>query len=173
MRKNQGGPSRGAPGGIVLNPYLIGYPAYEHWSGYIPYVYWQGNPPADIAARALDIAQKSLDRYFPGVDAKDLEIWMNSTRNFGGHFAPAIREALRRNGVGAFRENDYFVDEAWDLSDGQYSQSERVAMELSLASDGFHQWRDTLEPLSVLELMDVAAGVTGIEVRHPLSAGTN
>ena len=92
--------------------------------------------------------QQAVDRYYPGVDIRTQQFWMNSTRNFGGHFAPAIVDALRRNGALHFRENDYSLDEAWKLSGEQKSQSELVSGELANGNefgdlhDGGNPWAD-------------------------------
>ena len=229
MHKNAGLPGARTPTGIALNPYLIGYPAYEHWQGYVPYVYWQGNPPASIAAMALEtvtlgmqrtfpgidvselevwmnstrnfggyfapehwqgyvpyvywqgnppasIAAMALEtvtlgmqRTFPGIDVSELEVWMNSTRNFGGYFAPPIARALSDRGMASIRENDYSLDENWDLGDGLNSASEAAVRQIVTAEPAarFEAWRRALVLLELDEFLDVARWDPDIDVVEP------
>jgi len=166
MRKNNGIPEDGGVRGIVLNPYLIGYPTYEHWQGNIPYVYWQGNPPELIANRAFEVARTAVTRYFPGEDIRSKEVWVNSTRNFGGFFAPAIVQSLRSIGFSLFRENDYSLDENWDREDGAWSQSELVFDALLWASENrqFELWKNSLEKMTLSELLEVFSEIPGIKM---------
>ena len=169
MHKNAGLPGARTPTGIVLNPYLIGYPAYEHWKGYVPYVYWQGNPPASIAAMALETATLGMQRTFPGVDLSGLEVWMNSTRNFGGYFAPSIAWALSDRGMALIRENDYSLDENWDLGDGVNSASEVAVRQIVTAESTarFEAWRRSLVLLELDEFLDVARWDPDVDVVEP------
>lgn len=169
MHKNAGLPGARTPTGIALNPYLIGYPAYEHWQGYIPYVYWQGNPPASIAAMALETATLGMQRTFPGIDVSGLEVWMNSTRNFGGYFAPPIARALSDRGMASIRENDYSLDENWDLDDGLNSASEVAVRQIITAEPAarFEAWRRALVLLEFDEFLDVARWDPDIDVVEP------
>lgn len=169
MHKNAGLPGARTPTGIALNPYLIGYPAYEHWQGYIPYVYWQGNPPASIAAMALETVTLGMQRTFPGIDVSGLEVWMNSTRNFGGYFAPPIARALSDRGMASIRENDYSLDENWDLDDGLNSASEVAVRQIITAEPAarFEAWRRALVLLEFDEFLDVARWDPDIDVVEP------
>ena len=169
IRKNAGLPGGRTPTGIALNPYLTGYPAYEHWKGYVPYVYWQGNPPASIADMALETATLGMQRTFPGVDVSGLEVWMNSTRNFGGYFAPSIARALSDRGMASIRENDYSLDENWDLGDGVDSPSEVAVRQIVTAEPTarFEAWRRSLVLLELDEFLDVARWDPDIDVFEP------
>ena len=169
MRKNAGLPGARTPTGIALNPYLIGYPAYEHWKGYVPYLYWQGNPPASIADMALETVTLGMQRTFPGVDVSGLEVWMNSTRNFGGYFAPSIAQALSDRGVASIRENDYSLDENWDLGDGVNAPSEVAVRQIVTAQPAarFEAWRRSLVLLEFDEFLDVARWDPDIDVFEP------
>ena len=169
MHKNAGLPGGRTPTGIALNPYLIGYPAYEHWQGYIPYVYWQGNPPASIADRALETVALGMQRTFPGVDVSGLEVWMNSTRNFGGYFAPPIARALSDRGMASIRENVYSLDENWDLDDGLNSASEVAVRQIVTAQPAarFEAWRRSLVLLELDEFLDVARWDPDVDVVEP------
>ena len=169
MRKNAGLPGARTPTGIALNPYLIGYPAYEHWKGYVPYVYWQGNPPASIADMALETVTLGMQRTFPGVDVSGLEVWMNSTRNFGGYFAPPIAQALSDRGMASIRENDYSLDENWDLGDGVNAPSEVAVRQIVTAQPAarFEAWRRSLVLLEFDEFLDVARWDPDIDVFEP------
>ena len=169
MHKNAGLPGGRTPTGIALNPYLIGYPAYEHWKGYVPYVYWQGNPPASIADMALETATLGMQRTFPGVDVSGLEVWMNSTRNFGGYFAPSIAQALSDRGMASIRENDYSLDENWDLGDGVNAPSEVAVRQIVTAQPAarFEAWRRSLVLLEFDEFLDVARWDPDIDVFEP------
>ena len=169
MHKNAGLPGARTPTGIALNPYLIGYPAYEHWKGYVPYVYWQGNPPASIADMALETATLGMQRTFPGVDVSGLEVWMNSTRNFGGYSAPSIARALSDRGMASIRENDYSLDENWDLGDGVNAPSEIAVRQIVTAEPAarFEAWRRSLVLLEFDEFLDVARWDPDIDVFEP------
>lgn len=169
MHKNAGLPGARTPTGIALNPYLIGYPAYEHWKGYVPYLYWQGNPPASIADMALETVTLGMQRTFPGVDVSGLEVWMNSTRNFGGYFAPSIAQALSDRGVASIRENDYSLDENWDLDDGVNAPSEVAVRQIVTAQPAarFEAWRRALVLLEFDEFLDVARWDPDIDVFEP------
>ena len=169
MRKNAGLRGGRTPTGIALNPYLIGYPAYEHWKGYVPYVYWQGNPPASIADMALETVTLGMQRTFPGVDVSGLEVWMNSTRNFGGYFAPSIAQALSDRGIASIRENDYSLDENWDLGDGVNAPSEVAVRQIVTAEPAarFEAWRRSLVLLEFDEFLDVARWDPDIDIVEP------
>ena len=169
MHKNAGLPGARTPTGIALNPYLIGYPAYEHWQGYVPYLYWQGNPPASIADRALETTTLGMQRTFPGVDVSGLEVWVNSTRNFGGYFAPSIAQALSDRGVASIRENDYSLDENWDLGDGVNAPSEVAVRQIVTAKPAarFEAWRRSLVLLEFDEFLDVARWDPDVDVFDP------
>lgn len=169
MHKNAGLPGGRTPTGIALNPYLIGYPAYEHWKGYVPYVYWQGNPPASIADMALETVTLGMQRTFPGVDVSGLEVWMNSTRNFGGYFAPSIAQAISDRGMASIRENDYSLDENWDLGDGVNAPSEVAVRQIVMAQPAarFEAWRRALVLLEFDEFLDVARWDPDIDIFEP------
>lgn len=105
--------------GVILNPYLISNPFYESRYGYLPFVYWQGNTVDNIWKNMLSAVNGAIAAYFPGLRTENLNVWLNSSLNFGG---PDREKLLRQNisasGLKRITLNNLSVDEVWDLSDG-------------------------------------------------------
>ena len=152
--------------GVAMNPYLMAYPLYESYMGYIPYVYWQGNPPQDIASGMARVVNDALRIYFPAYSLQDSQVWLNSTRNFGGFFVPEIKASLQRSGLKNLRENDYGIDENWlpDSPDKSFSVQLVDDFLNNISPAELREWNRGLVPLSVQEAIRVIDNIPGIKV---------
>ena len=162
MHKNNAsflGSSDGTLHGVSLNPYLISHPFYECRFGYIPFVYWQGNPQQSIIDKLERQVQSAIISYFPETNFKDLNFWINSSVNFGGpEKASSLKNALQLIGLKNFRQNDYSVDEVWDLKDGLNAPCETRAAELTkgYSVEFLKKWEEALLPLLPKDLSEIS-----------------
>lgn len=141
---------------ITLNPYLIGHPFFESYSGRIPLLYWQGNPASSTVARMKQTVQKGLDVYFPGYIWSDISVLVNSSNNFGGaDAAKQMEQVLLKEGYKC-RLGSINVDEVWNAADGMDSPCERHLLTLIDEGADVKEISKKLEPLGLEELQVIA-----------------
>jgi hypothetical protein len=141
--------------GIILNPYLISNPVFESRFGYIPYVYWQGNSSDSIIKEMESTVKTALTAYFPGNDLDKLNIWINSSLNFGGYErALALENSLKKRGFKNVKTNNYTADEVWNTADGFNAPCELKTKLLlkTTSAEALKIWNNGLKPLSVSDL---------------------
>lgn len=162
IQKNRGGPEEAEMQvrGVCLNPYLISHPLHELRAGYVPLLYWQGNPAASTVGRVHSVVITAVNRFLPNCRTDDLVFHINSSRNCGGAFAAdALKQALIADGITKFKENDYSIDEVWDPTDGVTAPCECVAQQ-DLASDtavNIRQWYESLKPLAPKDIEQLSS----------------
>jgi hypothetical protein len=145
--------------GIILNPYLISNPVFESRFKYIPLVYWQGNPAKVISKEVTEDVKGAISSYFPDVKLENLDIWLNSSRNFGGaERVNKLKRLLESEGFADIKSNDCSFDEIWNPSDGMHSPCEIKAQDLlhTTTPQGLKEWNAQLVPLAPLDLIDLA-----------------
>lgn len=149
--------------GIIFNPYLISHPIMELKKGYMPLLYWQlvgANYTVDNLENNIF---KYIKEFYPETDFKRLNLWLNSTRNFGAEWsANNLKKELIKKGYTRIIENDYQVDEVWDLSDNAESPSELLYKEMveNIGFKNLKVWKQSLIPL---EIKDIST-FSGIEI---------
>jgi hypothetical protein len=143
--------------GIVLNPYLMAYPAQEFRAGYVPIIYFQVVPAQSTLADIGKVLAPALAKYFPERQLDRSRVWVNSSKNFGGRFfgEPYVAE-LHRLGFKTIRINDYDKDEQWAPADGQESISEKLAAEEAdrTEPDRLTTWARKRAPLTLEEFRE-------------------
>ncbi len=147
--------------GIVINPYLIGHPAYEIANGYLPIMLWQGNTDGNKIVNELVrvIGKGAVEKYFPNINFNNLNFWIDYTNNFGGDFqAQEIKQALLESGVsqGKIVENNYLIDEVWDPSNGMDAPAEQIAVDI-VEKNSMQPMKDKYAALSALSIEDLIA----------------
>jgi hypothetical protein len=155
--------------GIALNPYLLSHPGYESRKGFIPVNYWQGNSALTTVARLLTTTKKAVADFFPAIDIKQLDFWVNSSRNFGGaEAAEELITSLQSNGLSQQQQNNYSVDEVWDLADGMDAICEKIVTELSAATSPaeYRTWIQGQAPLSMQDLTSIIQNFPTIQFEH-------
>jgi hypothetical protein len=153
--------------GVILNPYLISNPVFESRFKYIPLVYWQGNPPKITSKELTEDVKGAISSYFPDVKLGNLDIWLNSSRNFGGaERANKLKRLLESEGFTDINSNDCSFDEIWDPSDGMHSPCETKAQELlkTVTPQDLKEWDSRLVPLAPMDLVDLAHRFPAISV---------
>ena len=155
--------------GVCFNPYLTSHPWFELYTGYVPLLYWQGNPAASTVSRAKSVAFAAVRHFFPTVDVNKLVCHLNSSRNCGGEFfATPLKETLDSQGFSTIRENDYSQDEVWDLRDGLNSPCELIAQELVTSSElkSARAWFKSAVPLTPEDILELAKLFPEFEVER-------
>jgi hypothetical protein len=147
------------PRGVAINPYLLSHPAYEISKGYIPLHYWQLNPPQNTVDRLKTMVNKAVADYYPALKFAELNMWVNSSNNFGAAAAAGnLINSLKANGFSNIKENDYSKDEIWNPNDGLQAPNELIVNEL--VNEGtlskFKSEVKTLRPLTLNEFIQVA-----------------
>ncbi len=106
--------------------------------------------------------------YYPETKSKNLKLWLNSTRNFGASWsAKNLKNELKEKGYSNFINNNYQVDEVWDLSDNVASPSELLYNEVN-GSYGFENlklWNDSLIPLDIDDFKSMSILFGGFDVQ--------
>jgi hypothetical protein len=170
LARNPPRPARdGVFNGLRMNPYLIGHPSIEAWNGEVPVVFWQGNPPDAMIARAQRLADTVAAAYFPDVVRKDLGLAINVTRNFGGvdvgrNLAAAAAQGWRHGEVVV---GDASVDEVWNPADGMHAPGERLAAQLIAAKNvgEFQTWSRRAKPLAEADFVAMRRHLPGLQVQ--------
>ena len=152
------------PSGLSINPYLLSHPVYESYKGYVPFSYWQLNPPQSTANNINAAIKKAFQLYFPDVSFNQLSCWVNSSRNFGGEQAARnLITELRAGGFTAIRTNDYKEDEVWNPWNGMNAPCEKIASELS-QNKAMFQWNQNLKRMDAEDLIKVSKECPGVNV---------
>lgn len=153
--------------GIVFNPYLISHATIELKKGFVPLLYWQlVGAHYTVNAFENDL-YKAIKHFYPKTNAKKLKLWLNSTRNFGAEWsANNLRKELIKKGYTNFIENNYQVDEVWDLLDGVDAPSELLYKEIknSYGFENLKQWNNSLTPLTISDIEELSKIFGGFEV---------
>ncbi|WP_299553800.1 hypothetical protein [Seonamhaeicola sp.] len=153
--------------GVIFNPYLIAHPTIELKKGFVPLLYWQLVGAQYTVYNMENDLLKAIDHFYPGTDAKKMTLWLNSTRNFGAKWsANNLKEELTKKGYTNFIENNYEVDEVWDLSDGVNSPSELLFKEVkgSCGFENLKEWNDSLAPLTIEDLKKISNLFEGFQL---------
>ena len=154
--------------GVVFNPYLISHPVIEAKKGFIPLLYWQLVGAKYTVDRLENNVFKAIKYYYPNTKTQNLKFWLNSTRNFGASWsAENLKKELLKKEYSNFIENDYSVDEVWDLSDGVESSSELLYKDISnsFGFDNLKIWNDSLIPLTILDIEKTSKKFGGFKVQ--------
>ena len=141
--------------GIIFNPYLIAHPNIELKKGFVPLLYWQLVGAQYTVYNMENDLLKVINYYYPDTDSKKLMLWLNSTRNFGAKWsADNLRKELTKKGYTNFIENNYEVDEVWDVLDGEDAPSELLYNDVK-NTYGFkklREWKSSLTPLTIEDI---------------------
>lgn len=160
--------------GVCVNPYLVGHPLYESFTGRVPLLYWQGIPAAQTVARLHSVVQPALTAHSQELKVELLTVRLNTSNNCGGgELAAGLRTALIKAGFGPLEENTPTADEVWDPHDGVTSPVERVALDLSASGllDEFRSLRTRSRALTTEELRAISAAYPALRVRSLVSPG--
>jgi hypothetical protein len=155
--------------GIVLDPYLIGNPGFESRFGYLPFVYWQGNPGTSIIKNMEATVNTALSVYFSKMRLSSLNIWVNSSLNFGAaERAEGLRSALEVRGFNNIKVNDCSMDEVWNPADGINAPCElnTEALLKTTTSRSYKKWNDSLNALTIGDISNLSKKVPAILFRQ-------
>ncbi|QTD37642.1 hypothetical protein JL193_16495 [Polaribacter batillariae] len=153
--------------GVIFNPYLIAHPTIEMKKGFVPLLYWQLVGANYTVYNMENDLLKAIKHYYPQTNPKKLKLWLNSTRNFGAKWsANNLKKELTKKGYTNFVENNYEVDEVWDLSDEVDSPSEKLFKEIdkTYGFDNLKKWRNSLKSLSIEDMKELSELFGGFEV---------
>lgn len=153
--------------GVVFNPYLISHPVIEAQMGYVPLLYWQLVGANYTVHNFEHNALTAIKHFFPETKAKNLKLWLNSTRNFGGAWsADNLKKELVSNGFSNFTENNYTVDEVWNLSDGVNAPCELLFQEIKhgIGFKELKKWNDSIQPLTITDIKELTQLIGEINV---------
>jgi len=157
----------GAPVGIALNPYLISHTIYESEIGYIPPLFWQGNPAAVTVERMRRTVTDAIAYYFPSVKFDSLRIWVNCTNNFGtSEHAISLIEEIGKAPHGVIETNDYTIDEVWNPTDGMNAPVETVAVNIVTFSSylQLQAWDNQLSALTLNDLEVIPSHLPSVTI---------
>ncbi len=153
--------------GIIFNPYLIAHPIIEAKKGYVPLLYWQLVGANYTVYNMENDLFKAVKHFYPKTNMESLKLWLNSTRNFGAIWsATNLKKELTKKGYSNIIDNNYQVDEVWDLSDGVESPSELLFKEVN-ASYGFEnlkKWNNSLKPITIEDIKTLSKIFGGFQV---------
>lgn len=153
--------------GVIFNPYLIAHPTIELKKGFVPLLYWQLVGANYTVYNFENDLCKAIKHFYPKTNIKTLKLWLNSTRNFGAKWsANNLKKELTKKRYTNFIENDYEVDEVWDLSDDFDSPSELLYKEVknSYGFENLKQWNDSLIALTVKDIETLSNIFGGFQV---------
>ncbi|GAA3580524.1 hypothetical protein GCM10022395_31230 [Snuella lapsa] len=153
--------------GVVFNPYLISHPVIEMKKGFVPLLYWQLVGAEYTVYNMENDLFKAIKHFYPTTDVKELSLWLNSTRNFGAKWsANNLMNELTKKGYSNFIENNYEVDEVWNLSDGLDSPCELLFKEIKESSgfDSLKHWNNSLKPLTIKDIEELSSIFGGFQV---------
>ncbi|MDY7396076.1 hypothetical protein UMM65_12560 [Aureibaculum sp. 2210JD6-5] len=153
--------------GVIFNPYLISHPTIEAKKGFVPLLYWQLVGPNFTVYNMENDVFKAVKHFYPETNVKNLKLWLNSTRNFGAVWsATNLKKELTKKGYTNFIENNYTVDEVWDLSDGVESPSELLFKEVndSYGFQNLKKWSNSLKPLTIKDIEELSEIFGGFQV---------
>ena len=152
--------------GIVMNPYLIGHPAYETVKGFVPALFWQGHFNGEQIVEQIVEKQigQAIQKYFPDTELKELKYWINYTNNFGGAVqANEVKQALINKGIPDENiiENELTQNEIWDPGDGMDAPVEKIAKDIveNLSVQFMKEWYTNMSPLDIQDLIDIVADI--------------
>lgn len=154
--------------GIAMNPYLTAQPDVEARKGFLPVVFWQGNPPERNAERAERLVRAAASVYLPDASPDRFEVQLNYSHNFGYDKQDALAQAFVRRGYTAVNKSDIGVDDVWNLRDGINSLSERAASDLlgDFSASEYAHWIREHVSLSVEDFRRIALSLPGLTVRE-------
>lgn len=167
MNKNKGMFS--GPKGVIFNPYLISHPTIELKKEYVPLLYWQLVGAKYTVQSLENNVFKAIKYFYPDTNLKELNIWLNSTRNFGGKWsADNLKNELSALGYTRFTENNYEVDEVWDLSDQVQSPGELLYKEIKekVGFENLKKWKESLKPLDIDDIETLSEIFGGFQVKN-------
>lgn len=153
--------------GVIFNPYLIAHPTIEAKKGFVPLLYWQLVGAEYTVYNMEHDVFKAIKHFYPKTNVKNLKLWLNSTRNFGAKWsANNLKKELIKKGYANFIENNYEVDEVWDLSDGVESPSELLFKEVneSYGFENLKKWSNSLNPLTIEDIKELSELFGGFQV---------
>lgn len=164
MKKN--GAAFPALSGVAMNPYLLSHPLYETKINYIPMLFWQLTPAGDVVTRLDTVIKNAVLQYYPNTDLKQLNIWVNTSKNFGGFQSPSLVSALQSTGYNNRTVSNPNVEELWNPADGMTSICETVANNILFYSSpsALKSWNDGLAALAPADLDVIPLKFNGIVV---------
>jgi len=154
--------------GVILNPYLIAHPVIELKKGFVPLLYWQLVGSEYTVYNLEHDVFKAIKYFYPDTDVKKIKLWLNSTRNFGGSWsANGLKSELVKKGYTHFIENNYQLDEVWDLSDGLESPNELLYKEVNntYGFKSLKKWKDSLQPLTIEDIKNLSKIFGGFKLK--------
>lgn len=138
------------PEKISMNEYLIGYPEYELYSNTVPYLYWQGLHPDNIAFNTHDFAGFKMKKVYPsGFDNIPVLIQAKADRSA---LLTSVKKYFPNTTMDSWQKAD-----VWDPSDGMNSPCEIVAQTITRGTggpDGFKIWNNQR---AAIDFNDLAA----------------
>lgn len=153
--------------GVIFNPYLISHPTIELKKGFVPLLYWQLVGANYTVYNMENDLFKAIKHFYPNTSFKDLKLWLNSTRNFGAKWSAVnLKKELTKKGYTNFIENNYEVDEVWDLSNGVDAPCELLYLEVknSYGFKNLKSWNDSLELLTIDDIKELSNIFGGFQV---------
>lgn len=153
--------------GVIFNPYLISHPTIELKKGFVPLLYWQLVGANYTVYNMENDLFKAIKHFYPNTSFKDLKLWLNSTRNFGAQWSAVnLKKELTKKGYANFIENNYEVDEVWDLSNGVDAPCELLYLEVknSYGFKNLKSWNDSLELLTIDDIKELSNIFGGFQV---------
>ncbi|MCF7567980.1 hypothetical protein L3X37_06315 [Sabulilitoribacter arenilitoris] len=154
--------------GVIFNPYLIAHPTIEAKKGFVPLLYWQLVGANYTVYNMENDLFKAINHFYPKTNLKKLKLWLNSTRNFGAVWsANNLKKELAKKGFTNIIDNNYEVDEVWDLSDSVESPSELLFKEVnnSYGFENLKKWNNSLKPLTIEDVKELSKIFGGFEVK--------
>lgn len=164
MKKN--GAAFPALSGVAMNPYLLSHPLYETKINYIPMLFWQLSPANDVVTRLDTVIKNAVLQYYPATNVKQLNIWVNTSKNFGGFRSSSIVSALDSTGYDNHSASNPNVEELWNPADGMTSICETVVNNILLYSSpsALKNWNDGLAALAPSDLDAIPSKFSNILV---------
>lgn len=142
------------PAQVVLNEYLIGYPEYELWRGWVPYLYWQGVNSNLVAFRVSDFGGFKMKSIFPSVNYSSLPVFVQAKAN-RSNFVTSLRQYFNNVGMNAWQKAD-----VWNPADGMAAPCEKAAVDIVTSVGGasaFRSWVVASEKFTIEDLDTMAA----------------
>ena len=153
--------------GVIFNPYLISHPVIEAKKGFVPLLYWQLVGANYTVYNLENDVFSAIKHYYPNTNVKNLKLWLNSTRNFGGIWSVSnLKKELVQKGYTHFIDNNYEVDEVWDLSNGIDAPNELLYEEIDkgIGFKSLKKWNDSVIPLTIEDIKEISIIFGGFEV---------
>lgn len=157
--------------GVVLNEYLSNHPQYEVFKGYVPLLYWQGNPASSTVSRIDSDIRPAVALYYPEA-AENIYKGCFYLNSYSGR--AALKAELLRNGADASRISTRKASDQWNpsddsetdafTSDRKTGSAEEFAYDIidNIGVDRYRSAVRSMESLTVDELRTVCSRFEGM-----------